>query len=552
VKGTSVTLDTLVMEILSHQYRNNIDEVLPFSVFNSNNSEQSTTELNGQFINSQLLINCLLSLKSTSEEFDELITLVRNEYKNNRPVLELIREFEQEYTRERAIWWYTRDSFLYRMLNKALRVQNIDLLYLLRFIIQDLCQQLDEYQYSSSIRVYRGQLILNDELNTLRNSIGELVSMNTFLSTSVDRDLALFFLGSSEELDNDLQRVLFEIDANPQINGTKPFADITRHSFMMDEQEVLFMLGAIFRINTIRHIEDDQIWIIHMTLCNHNDQDLKSVIEQLEYEVEADDKSLFSFGALLHRTGKLNESEKYFHRLLSVLPENDSKAIYSCYHNLGMIAMDKEDYDLSLHWHQKSLEIMINILESNDLDLADSYNCIGCVCDCKKDYERAIEFYKKALMIFERSLGEDNRDIALCFNNMGITYGKENKLLEALDCHQKALALYNKHLVPCHPDLGQSHKNIAVIYCQLGNYDLALEHYLRTLNIYEKSLPPHCPDIARLLLDIGDVYMRIHKFQQAISYYEKAAIIFRKTFPSANEMINRIDERIQQLSLLIR
>jgi len=119
-----------------------------------------------------------------------LIQLCKKEYENNPKELVFVGEFEKDYRSDKALWWYTRDSFLYRMLNKALRVQNIDLLFLLRFVIGDIYQQLK-------------QVMSIDELNTLRQSIDNLISINSFFSTSLN----------SSEITSDLCRVLFVIDA---------------------------------------------------------------------------------------------------------------------------------------------------------------------------------------------------------------------------------------------------------------------------------------------------------------------------------------------------
>ncbi|CAF3119508.1 unnamed protein product [Rotaria sp. Silwood2] len=123
-----------------------IEEQLVLNVFNtSSTDEQSTTGLNGQFIHSQLLINY------------------------NKNELSIVHEFEENYSSDRAIWWYTRESFLYRQLSKALRVQNIDLLFIFRFFIRDIQEQLEKHQCSSSIRVFRGQLMLNEEFKLLKD-----------------------------------------------------------------------------------------------------------------------------------------------------------------------------------------------------------------------------------------------------------------------------------------------------------------------------------------------------------------------------------------------
>ena len=255
-------LEAIVTQILTDQairVRNKVDEPLSINIFNTTNEkEQSTNEINGQFVYSQLLIDCLLRMPSTSTDKDELIDLCKKQYKDNATELAIIVEFERDYSSNRALWWYTRESFLYRLLNKALRVHNIDLLFLFRFFIRDLRRQLEQLQCQTAIHVYRGQVMSNDEFQSLKNSIGQFITMNSFLSTSLDRRLALSFLTSSTASD-DLQRVLFEIEIDPTLPSIKPCANITSHSFFTDEQEVLIMLGSIFRLKSINH--HDRVWI---------------------------------------------------------------------------------------------------------------------------------------------------------------------------------------------------------------------------------------------------------------------------------------------------
>ena len=206
-----IRLDDLINQIKPDQKsRVKIEEPFSINIFNvSDNPDQSTTGLNGHFIHSLLLIDVLIRMKSIETDKQQLIALCKNEYKNNNTQLDIVHEFEHEYSPEKALWWYTRESFLYRMLNKALRIQNIDLLFLFRFVIRDIYQQLKQNQCQSPVRVYRGQVMSNEELNNLQKSIGKFISINSFFSTSISRHKAMGFLNTSN-ISNDLHRVLFD------------------------------------------------------------------------------------------------------------------------------------------------------------------------------------------------------------------------------------------------------------------------------------------------------------------------------------------------------
>ena len=380
MKGDIDQLEELIAQIQSDQMRriqNKVDEPISINIFNTNAGQgQSTSGLNGQFVHSQLLLDCLLRMKSTSTDKNELIELCQQEYQGNNVQLAILHEFKQDYSSDRSVWWYTRESFLFRLLNKALRVQNIDLLFAFRFFIRDIERQLDHHRCSSPVRLYRGQLMSKEELQVLRNSIGELISMNSLLSTSVNRQVAMFCLEESS-VDNDLERVLLEIDADPRLKDIKPFANITSLSYFSGEEEVLMMMGSIFRLNDI-YRDEDRVWIIRMTLCSDSDHDLKTIFDHMNNKYDDGEMSLYSFGHVLRKMGKFDEAEKYYRRLLNELP-SDHGDIVRCYWGLGDVTDEKGDYDLSLSWHHKSLEIKIRTLKSDDPSIASSHNSIANV-----------------------------------------------------------------------------------------------------------------------------------------------------------------------------
>ncbi|CAF3759215.1 unnamed protein product [Adineta steineri] len=179
-----------------------------------NDAGKSTTSINGQFVFSQLLINCLLRLTSNEMDKNELIDYYKKKYEGNHVELANLNEFQKDYLPEKALWWYTRESFFYKTLNAALRKQTIDMMFLYRSYISDIHRQLQHHQARCPIQVYRSQLMSNRELNYLQQQKGRLVSVNSFLSTSTDREVADIYTGGTTQ-DNNLERVLFEIDADP-------------------------------------------------------------------------------------------------------------------------------------------------------------------------------------------------------------------------------------------------------------------------------------------------------------------------------------------------
>ncbi len=545
-----VFLDDLIKQILSEKIRrqhNKTDEAFSISIFSTSaaGEGQSTSEINGHFIHSQLLIDCLIRMKPNSIDKVELISLCKKQYEGNIEELKILKEFEQTYFSSRALWWYTRQSFLYRLLNKALRVQNIDLLFLFRFFIRDIERQLENNKCTSSIRVYRGQLISKDEVETLKNSIGEFISINSFLSTSLDRELALFFITGSD-VSNDLERVFFEIDADPQLENIKSFSNITSYSYFPSEEEVLFMIGSIFQLV---HIDRNQngIWIVRMKLYTGDDHQLKSLLQYLKNEYDDEENTLISFGDILLKMGKFNDAEKYYHRCLQELP-SDHKYIPRCYHSLGVVATQKNDLDSSLIWFYKSLEIKLQTLRSDDPEIANDYNSIGIAYRKKGELDQAIEMFEKALVSWTMALGDNSLQVADCYSDIGNVYQRKKMFLKALVYHRKVLNINEKYLPKYHSHLGSSHINIATAHRCLENYNLSLEHANLALEISQKSLPSQHQKIGWVFENIGLVYEQQGKLQESLSYLNKAVNIYRQTLSITHYYITDVEQNIQRVS----
>ncbi|CAF4702692.1 unnamed protein product, partial [Rotaria socialis] len=300
-----------------HRIQKIVEEPLSINIFTTGGS--STTGVNGQFVFSQILIDCLLRLKTTKVDKKELIDHCKQQYQGNSDELSNLREFAEDYSPEKALRWYTRESFFYKTLNAALRNQNIHIIFLFREFISDIHRQLKANQADVTLRVYRSQMISSNELETLRQSCDQFISINSFFSTSIDKKQALSFLNSCDVGDN-IEQVLFEIDANPALVTSKPFADVSSYSEFADESEVLFMLGSIFRLQNVKRSSDSRVWIVRMTLCSDDEHDLKKVLIYMKQQLGSGETDLETFGKLLWEMGKLDLAEKYFIRFLEQIP----------------------------------------------------------------------------------------------------------------------------------------------------------------------------------------------------------------------------------------
>ncbi|CAF2771621.1 unnamed protein product [Rotaria sp. Silwood2] len=373
--------------------------------------------------------------------------------------------------------------------------------------------------------------------------------------------LSIYTYGFNKEANEDWRRkfsnvlpVLFEINADSRVlrstaDNNRPFAKVAGLSDHENESEVLFMLGSIFRLNQISHkqsLGDATISIIQLTWCSDHDNGLKPLYDDMKKKYDAEETNLLSLGYLVYRLGKFDMAEKYYRRLLSELPSN-KLSLSALYHNLGMVANMKSDYDMSLEWYQKSLEVLVRTRPSNYIRIGITHNSIGNVHRNKGDYHRALESYNRAVSLFKQAHDENHPIVASFYNNIGIIYYEEKKYVKALDFYEKSFAIRKKHLPTDHSDLSGSYNNIGIVHGCLGHYDLALEHYNRSLEISLKSLPDQHPVIAMIYKNIGLVYEHKDELEQALTWLQKTSTIYQALLPANHTNVVKINDDIQRV-----
>ena len=114
-----------------------------FSYFDQHeNATKDLSKQSAQFLWFQLFHYVITRLPRNQQAKQEMIEICRHYYRGNVKELKLIDEFENEYKSEEAIRWYSRQSFVYKIVNKALRIEDIDFLHIFRFFIGDLSENL--------------------------------------------------------------------------------------------------------------------------------------------------------------------------------------------------------------------------------------------------------------------------------------------------------------------------------------------------------------------------------------------------------------------------
>lgn len=424
-----------------------------------------------------------------------LIAELRNYYDGKVGELRVIDEFERNYTLDRAVWWYTRDTFFFRLINKANRQHNVRVMLAFGYYIKDLFLQLKkEHEIfkaanvdNAQVQVFRGQIMFGKEVETLKSAY--MVRLTSFLSTSLDRRLALSFLPPVSAMADGCVRVLLEINLNAKCNS-KPFGNISHLSDFSNEDEVLMMIGTFLRIRKCNYSEEEKMFKILLTLENdyilpfeNGPMSLKQCVSIIagkvcKYASEEEMNTIFE------EVDDLFASEKEW------LEAERFRALGGCQERYG-----RENYNAALRYYQKALSIWQRYPEGNGVEIANLYLKLSRLYYydleeeklAQKHYDSAITTSKTTL----NNLQDDERQKAALYQILSTVYSEKAEMndgkddeITALHYEQLRLQALLKFCTPQDRELGACYRSIAELQEKMGAFDEALANYDETCKIY--------------------------------------------------------------------
>jgi Flp pilus assembly protein TadD len=388
---------------------------------------------------------------------------------------------------------------------------DVDIIIKMGFFIGDLHRQIEhlhtkqfnEQQSSTTFTVYRGQGMSKEHFEQMKKTKGGLMAFNNFLSTSKMRDISFNFARQAVPNSN-LVAILFVMTIDPSTSTTS-FASINDVSYFKDtEDEILFSMHSVFRINDIKSMGEN-LYQVDLTLTSDNDKDLRVLADRIRKETEGS-TGWDQLGQLLLKLGQGEKALQVYEILLKESTEEIEKA--RIYFQIGWAKDLQGEYD-ALTFYEKSLKIRQQLLPPNHPDLAKSYNGIGGIYDSMGEYLKALSYYQKDLEISQKSLPPNHPDLALSYNNIGIVYRKLHEYSKALSSYEKALEIQQQLLPPNHPDLGMSYNNIGFLYENMGDYSKARSFYERAVEIGQSSLPSNHPNLQTRKRNLEDVKKKL-------------------------------------------
>jgi Tfp pilus assembly protein PilF len=435
----------------------------------------------------QLFRNIIL--RDTEEDMQDMCEFCETQYQDNPREQKFLRLLKTAYSSHTPAWWYTQDSFIYRMMNKAIRTHQYDTLYVLRVFIRHLHQQLVEEhkkQGDPPNILFRGQVLDNEDFEKMRENEGGLLCISHFFSTSSDREVAYDFARGSIQ-NRKKASILMEITVDK--NTTVPIASISELGVFKNEKEWLFSMGSVFRMGSLVR-SPDGIWILKLTLTDDYDQQLNDLKNYFAKSME-DSNNCLNFGKLMHELASWKKSEYFYLKALQTETALQRRSVLL--NNLGLVKGEMEQNDEALAYLHLSLELKEAAEQSDAAGKAASYNNIATLYYKQSKMTEAIEYFQKAIEACQSQTNKNEELVATLYANMAMIYNDQGKHQEALKNNQESLNIRLKLFPKIHPTIASAYSNMASTLNHMGSHAEAIKYAQKAVDIDKKALPSNHP-----------------------------------------------------------
>ncbi|CAF3462329.1 unnamed protein product [Rotaria sp. Silwood1] len=326
---------------------------------------------------------------------EKFLNICRSIYALDPIQLDHIDEFERNYQPKDAIKWYSKDCFIFKVINELFRNNELFSHARLGYYVFDLCinlkslwleqqQQRNPPLSSTILRLYRGLSVPDVEIDRIKASQGNYISINGFLLTTKSYEIAQKFA----------RNVFCEIEVNPQLHNII-FADISTYS-QFDEQEVLFSLDATFFLSAVYYDDDDKLWKIK--LISASEEEL--IDNQLEYHSFTFDGQQQEFiGDQWFAFRKYDKSISSYEESLLLITNERNKA--DIFYKLAKTYLANKQYAFALDNALDAYKIYMSIHPSNPHIILELLRLIGISYACVNNYDCSIEYHVKYLILAE-------------------------------------------------------------------------------------------------------------------------------------------------------
>ncbi|CAF1328622.1 unnamed protein product [Adineta steineri] len=406
-----------------------------------------------------------------------------------------------DYKPNEAVGLFMKYPSLREFINKALKNEDIKQLYMLRYFLRDLIQnlQFDNIQQQ------------NDQLWIIK-----LISVN-------DGQII------KQKYIDDTRRQF------PDLSISIIFGKLICDMSQWNQSQAYFE----YSLNNYSHTED-LAWVEHGLGQAHHwkgewnesriyyDRSYERMMKNEPVRIKDSAVILSDIGKILYLQGQIEESFNFHEKALAI-----HMKYYSPYHphiaislyNIGLIFRIRQKEDEALVFFQQVLLIQEKYYDSFHVDIGTSLTQLPLCLTKEKRYDEALNCHQRALAIYEKYYPLGHVSVAFtlsCMSYMFYVQDKQNQFSEAVDFAQQSITFTEKSNPTNYRRIANNLSNISeALMCQ-NKFDEAFDFEQKALNILKIHCPTNIIKIIESLNQMGD----LRRKQEKNSRHIKADIPF--------------------------
>lgn len=247
--------------------------------------------------------------------------------------------------------------------------------------------------------------------------------------------------------------------------------------------------------------------------------------------------TLLNIATLNKKTGDLDQALKEYQQVLLIYQKKPPEDISNVIDAMTEISSLLDE--LGMYQQQEVLSqaqnLAITAFGANSLQEADVYIQQAIIAFNHDQFDQSLNYNFKALDVMQQNNYPQNAYYAQVYNNIGLAYDGLKDTDLALKYKNQARDLYAKLRGSDHHTVGMATGNIGLTYEVKGDYVMAIEYLKKSVEIRLKSQPADDDDVGRDYLNIGLMFLKMNEVKDGVSFLEKAKLIYDKYDKNINK-----------------
>lgn len=235
---------------------------------------------------------------------------------------------------------------------------------------------------------------------------------------------------------------------------------------------------------------------------------------------------LNGLGRISFFLSRYDEALGYFRQSLDILLESDGdeNQIAGAHINIGSINLMKGRYGQAIEYYEQALTFIP--AETQNVHKAGVYNNLGYCLFELGEYDRSLLYHQKALEMRRNLLEPTHPALGSSLTNVGNIYYKQGEIDRALNYYNQALNIRKQSLQSDHPEIGQTLMNIGMMHHLLGNFAEAEAELGKALEVLISGGGEKHQFVGDTYLNLGITFRKQNKMAAADSVFSLAEKIF--------------------------